>query len=175
MAIKKYRRLPQMTRKQLAAFWSKIDRRASNECWPWIAGKEKSGYGKFSMWPYGIFIATRVMYKLSKRRDPFPLNVLHRCDNPPCMNPAHLFRGTDQDNADDRTRKDRAYKVKVHEHARGERCRHAKLTATIVRKARRLRKKGFTYDQLVKHLRLDVSSHAIRDAVIGFTWKHVTG
>lgn len=81
-------------------FWAKVER--GPECWLWRGFLDKNGYGKFNKeW------AHRVAYKLGNGPITDGLLVLHRCDNPPCVNPAHLFLGTYLDNSLDIKRKGR--------------------------------------------------------------------
>lgn len=87
-----------------ARFWTKVE--TTDYCWPWKANKNKSGYGMFKHHGYDEN-AQRVAYKITKGYIPEGLHVLHKCDNPICVNPDHLFTGTHQDNMDDRTRKGR--------------------------------------------------------------------
>src|SRR5690606_32428514 len=70
-------------------FWGKVDVRGPSECWPWKASTWPSGYGQFRMdgRPTG---AHRVAYAVTRGDIPAGLHVLHRCDNPPCVNPNHL-------------------------------------------------------------------------------------
>lgn len=83
-------------------FWAKVDRREPDECWPWL-GAAFNGYGRF--WVDGhIEQAHRYALALNLGRSvDADKYVCHRCDNPPCVNPAHLYEGTDQDNVDDMT------------------------------------------------------------------------
>lgn len=81
-------------------------------CWEWIGAKSKRGYGTVGgKSPDGVrkvFIAPRYFYRHFVGPIPDGLLVLHRCDNPPCVNPGHLFLGTHSDNMQDMIRKGRA-------------------------------------------------------------------
>ena len=81
-------------------FWSKVQRGGPDECWPWIAGTSHRGYGAFYL-DHGMHQSHRVSWELTHGPITDGLHVLHTCDNPPCVNPAHLFLGTDRDNARD--------------------------------------------------------------------------
>lgn len=90
-----------------ARFWSKVDRRGPDECWPWRGRVNPDGYGLFDLGKTAT-TAHRVAWELSNG-EPIPKDLLgcHTCDNPPCVNPAHLFIGTIADNNRDRTTKGR--------------------------------------------------------------------
>jgi hypothetical protein len=98
--------LPPLTDKDISRWWSHVDKRGPNECWPWLAGKDKDGYGKFSIRDdQGKCLhlrAIRVGFFIQKEVDPYPDLVLHTCNNPPCCNGSHWKTGTPRDNADDR-------------------------------------------------------------------------
>jgi hypothetical protein len=85
-------------------FWEKVDR--SGECWVWIGGRRPNGYGAFYVGRRKVG-AHRVSYQLAFGVDPGDLDVLHRCDNPPCVRPDHLWLGTPVDNALDARAKGR--------------------------------------------------------------------
>lgn len=87
-------------------FWSKVKRGDPADCWMWT-GARAHGYGRIRTIGKRFCRAHRLAYALA-HGDPGPLLVCHRCDNPLCVNPAHLFLGTVQDNNLDRDTKHRA-------------------------------------------------------------------
>lgn len=81
-------------------------------CWEWQLGKDRVGYGRLkvqlgSRSEFRYTSAHRYAWELFRGPIPAGLNVLHRCDNRPCCNPAHLFLGTQKENIDDMHRKGR--------------------------------------------------------------------
>jgi len=111
-------------------FWSKVNKLGPDDCWEWIGGKYTStGYGKFSLikdsGKNSDMGAHRYSYILMHGKIPSDMMVCHMCDNPPCVNPNHLFLGTAKDNAWDSIRKGR--------NAFGERGGTSKLKEEQVR------------------------------------------
>lgn len=103
------KRWPERTLEQ--RFWEKVDKRGPDECWLWTASVTKcGGYGQFAISTGKPKRATRVVWELVHGAPPGPhMFVCHRCDTPRCVNPAHLFLGTQQDNNRDMFTKGRQY------------------------------------------------------------------
>jgi|ERR1035438_1633851 hypothetical protein len=84
------------------SFWKKVNIRGSDECWEWLAGTNKAGYGTFEGKRDGkTRKAHRIAYEFLIGPIPKGLHLLHSCDNPPCVNPAHLRPGSPKDNGRD--------------------------------------------------------------------------
>jgi hypothetical protein len=90
-------------------FWEKVDRRADDECWPWIAGTTVDGYGALAIGTPSRRYVRAHRFSLMLHLGMFDrrLLVLHDCDNPSCVNPAHLRLGTQFDNMRDMSAKGR--------------------------------------------------------------------
>ena len=85
-------------------FWERTDKRKENECWPWTGSRTPQGYGHWR-----DMGAHRLSFTLFLGQIPPGLLVCHRCNNPICVNPKHLYLGTHEDNASD-------LKIKREEH-----------------------------------------------------------
>ena len=113
-------------------FWMKVDKSPSNNCWEWTACKD-FGYGVFMV--YGKkWRAHRYSWFIHNGEIPEGMLVCHHCDNPGCVNPKHLFVGTQSDNIRDAFSKGR----KILPDNRGENSGAAKLTWEQVREMRSL-------------------------------------
>lgn len=146
-------------------FWSKVTRGKDDECWIFGATRQKLGYGIF--WLGGKNIpAHRYAWYSKFGAIPEGLFVCHRCDNPPCCNPAHLFLGTHEDNVADRTAKDRNARQ------RGETNGLAKLDADAVRAIRSARASGQSQKSIAKTVGVDQSNVSL--ILSGKTWGHVS-
>ena len=90
-------------------FWNKVDR--SGECWEWIAATAGGGYGVFRLDGRNV-PAHRLSYAMANNTPipPRDMDVCHTCDNRSCVNPAHLFLGSRQDNVDDMVAKRRHFR-----------------------------------------------------------------
>jgi hypothetical protein len=90
-------------------FWPKVNKTAPNGCWEWTACTNELGYGWIAAGTrQGRHLkAHRVSYALAFGEVPEGMSVLHRCDNPLCVKPSHLFLGTQADNMADMIRKGR--------------------------------------------------------------------
>lgn len=133
-------------------------RAGADECWEWQGFKHK-GYGRIRIGANAVG-AHRVRYQLENGPIPDGLTVLHRCDNPGCNNPAHLFLGTNLDNNRDRDAKQRQ--------ARGDRAPTAKLTEDAVR---RLRSGALNPSEAAAYY--GVTDRTITAAKAGITWRHL--
>src|SRR5258707_5224000 len=89
-------------------FWSKADQRGPDDCWEWMASFYKDGYGQFKYNGHAILAHRRAHELCVGPIMPDKPCVLHRCDNPPRVNPSHLWVGTQKDNMEDKVRKGRS-------------------------------------------------------------------
>lgn len=150
-----------------AEFWAKVDK--SGDCWIWTGHKNK-GYGmvrrrEFSKWQVQ---AHRYSWFLTHAEWPDKF-VCHKCDNPPCVNPDHLFLGTYQDNFDDMRKKGR----ERHRAVSGELQGSSKLTEHQVRLIRGLCDLdiGITHQTIADMFSIDRSN--VGKIAQRIAWKHV--
>ena len=95
--------------KRHASFFELFERRIqqdTNGCWLWTGYRNRGGYGELKHRGKRV-LAHRLSWRLAHGNLPASLHVLHRCDNPACVRPEHLFLGTNQDNVADRIAKGR--------------------------------------------------------------------
>jgi len=94
----------------LNLFWEKVEK--TDACWNWKAFIDYKGYGQFGF-KNKVVRSHRVAWELTFGPIPSGLHVLHRCDNRKCVNPAHLFLGTNKDNVNDRELKGRHHSKRI--------------------------------------------------------------
>lgn len=118
-----------LTDSDFKRYWSKIEVRRLDECWPWLGGVSRKGYGVFSVSHCAVnktHNAHRVGLALRLGNLPDDIHALHSCDNRLCQNPHHVFPGTNDENIADKMAKNR------HRGPRGEAAAAHKLTASDV-------------------------------------------
>ncbi len=104
----------EFTEEQSKRFWVKVNKKADDECWEWLAGKNSRGYGAFKLNKKTV-TASRISWSLLNGEISSDIFVCHSCDNPSCVNPNHLFTSDNQGNVDDMIRKKRHQnQVKTH-------------------------------------------------------------
>lgn len=148
-----------------SVFWEKVGVAGEDECWLWLASVFKDdGYGQFQLGarPHG---AHRVAWFLMNGEIPDGMQVLHKCDNPPCCNPNHLFLGTPLANMQDKNAKGRGVYLK------GGDTYNARLRADDVRDMRERRKQGEQLKSIAE--RHGVSFQHVSDIVHRRRWAHV--
>lgn len=89
-------------------FWEKVDK--TGDCWLWTACRTSKGYGQFGI-GRRVYPAHRIAFALAFEKPPDSLVVCHRCDNPPCVRPDHLFLGSQSDNLLDAFAKGRGFRL----------------------------------------------------------------
>ena len=158
---------PKPKKKRIIEMFYDFATKQPNGCWEWTRGKRGSGYGAVEVVPgRGSIAANRASWILTHGSIPDGMQVLHTCDNRPCVNPDHLFLGTNYDNVQDKVSKGRQWKPI------GRKNHAAKLTEADVREIRRLYKTGkYGSDDLAKMF--GVSKSSANKAATGFTWGHV--
>jgi hypothetical protein len=115
-------------------FWSRIEKSKNHDaCWIWIGSCTSRGYGQICI-NGKMFSAHRVSWMVHFGKIPDGLHVLHHCDNKKCVNPDHLFLGTNDDNIRDKINKGRQ--------SRGTKVGNSKLNDKQVKEIRNLIKEG---------------------------------
>ncbi len=187
-----------MNQKQIETFWSKVNKSGpilpnmTTNCWVWTASKLPAGYGVAHFRQEKTRLAHRLSWEMAHGPIPDGMCVCHKCDNPPCVRPDHLFLGTTLDNTYDKVLKRRHphgdssfarlhpdklprgtnHYSKVHPEkvARGEAKSQAKLTLQKVNEIRtRYAAGGVTQQKLATEF--GVSFQNIQKVVSGKSWQ----
>lgn len=153
---------------------NRVDRSGGPEsCWPFTgctSGGRCGGYGQLTVARKRI-LAHRLAWEIAFG-DPGDQHVLHRCDNPPCCNPAHLFLGTHADNLRDCVSKGRNFAaVYPHLIARGEAHQNSKLTDNDVRRIRMLANAGELHRVIAKQF--GVNRSTVTQIAARKGWTHI--
>lgn len=141
-------------------FWEKVDKKGIDDCWEWMGGKNKAGYGRFKVRKQDHIRAHRISWILVNGPIPEGLSVLHKCDNRSCVNPNHLFLGTQADNMLDMKTKGR--------NIFGDKHKNAKLKPEDVYKIRELLNLG-TKPKLISKL-FNISRRNVAKIKLGKAW-----
>lgn len=148
--------------KSIDKFWLKTNKRSDDECWIYVGGKDKDGYAQF--WDGDNQVHTRAHIYSAKihlgKKMP-NMCVCHKCDNPSCVNPNHLFYGTALDNQQDKMAKNRQ--------AKGESQGHSKLTNEQIEQIRA--RANESYKVLCKEFNLVPST--VYRIWHNQSWKHI--
>lgn len=148
----------------LARFLQHVDVRGKGECWTWTGNKPDGRYGHFSIGG-NIKKAHRWIYELCCGEISEGLVIRHKCDNPQCVNPAHLTIGTTKDNVADREARGRGAD------RRGEKHPLARLTSDDVLAIRKKYSLGITQEALSKEY--DVKRQQIGKIIRRQNWRHI--
>jgi hypothetical protein len=149
----------------LHRFWDKVQRAGPDDCWPWQANTNRTGYGRFKIASRLSVTAHRVAWTAVNLRDPGELIVRHRCDNPPCCNPKHLEIGTPLDNARDKVERGRCRSG----NQGGEKNGHATLTTEQVGQIVEAFRKGLNNQQIAD--RMPVGHSLVSRIRTGRSWR----
>lgn len=192
-----------LTERQIKNFWAKVDKAGPiplqrpelGACWLWTGGMIKGGYGRVRIGER-LYLAHRVSHGISKFKIPDDKLGCHECDNPRCVNDAHIFVGTHADNAMDKSIKGRCtpcpgdkngarihidrmprgdrngMRTKPESVLRGERCVTSKLkTSDILSIRARYAAGGITQAQLASDY--GIAQAHVSTIVLGKAWRHL--
>lgn len=135
-------------------FWSHVKKQADEKCWLWTGYRNVQGYGSLFL-NHRTVRSHRYSYELTFGKIPEGMDVLHRCDNTSCVNPHHLYVGTDAENALDCVNRNRL---------------PTKLARIQIDEIRRLAKHGLTCREIAS--RFHVSNSLISMILNHRRWKH---
>jgi hypothetical protein len=149
----------------LKRFWIKVEIKGPDDCWEWTqSSRNYSGYGMFQKGSRSLR-AHRVSFLFKNGSINCKMDVIHSCDNPPCVNPAHLSQATHQINMEDRDRKMR-YHI-----SRGEENSSTRLCKNDILEIRRLSEAGlFQYEIAAK---FSISQSSVWRIIHREAWGHI--
>lgn len=155
----------ELSEKDIERFWKHVDKKSKDECWEWNASVSNDGYGNIRI-NNKLYLPHRISWVIHNNVIPDGLLVCHTCDNRSCVNPSHLFLGTQKENMQDRDKKCRRIALV------GEKNGKHRLTEkeVIEIRAKYIPYKYSTY-KLAKEY--GVSTTAVQCIITYKTWKHV--
>lgn len=148
-------------------FWRFVEKKSESECWEWRGQRLSNGYGRISLGAksLGSDGAHRVSWKLFNKTDiPDGMFVMHKCDNPSCVNPHHLSIGTPKENTQDMIAKGRKRVVSPKGEGNGKSLLNEE-------KVRLIRSSALSHAAIAREL--GVSPNCVRGVRIGRTWTHI--
>ena len=157
--------IPKLLISDLMRFWSKVDCKGEDECWLWIGCKNENSdgdYGRFSI-NYKMYLSHRISYFIHYNKDPGSLLICHKCNNPPCINPKHLFLGNNSKNKKQSFSEGRSsHKGILHP--------RAKLQESDIKEIRNMKGK-LNYRDVAKIF--NISPKSIHNIWSGHSWSHL--
>ncbi len=158
----------------MSAFFNRVERKDSC-CWEWMGGVVKSNHPYGQIKYHSVQMLThRFLWQMVFGVIPGKLKVLHKCDNPRCVSPFHLFLGTQKDNMEDCVKKGRYVGGLGMRHSSGygENHKSHKLTdGKVIAIREKHRDGGVTMVDLAKMY--GVANRTIQKIILGITWKHL--
>lgn len=156
----------ELTPEIMKRFWLKVHiPNDITQCWEWLAYKNKKGYGKFSLYHGCMIYATRISYIYYYGDIDSQLNLCHHCDNPGCVNPNHLFLGTQYDNLQDMVNKNRSCK--------GSKNNTNLTESDIIQMLMDIFNNKY-HNRSEILLKYNISRTALYNILNGRTWTHIT-
>lgn len=155
--------IEQLTEKRLTKFWGRVDKTPT--CWNWVGACLPKGYGMVGMGKR-VYRVHRIAYYYFHKVDPLDNDVLHTCDNPKCVNPSHLFLGTNLDNIKDKMNKGR------YNHIKGSQMGNATLSEDLVKLIKQYLAQGYTQTSIAKAFL--VTKQTIWKIAHNEAWTHVS-
>lgn len=149
-----------------ASFEASVTRGPDDACWEWTGAHKSEGYGLIASGGRQVR-AHRVSWEIHFGPIPAGMFVCHRCDNPPCVNPAHLFLGSPRDNVLDMHAKGRARPAPPF----GEAASNVRATEASVLRMRALRAGGMTYPAIAAEVGYSVA--LVSQVCKRRTWRHL--
>lgn len=155
-------------------FWQYVDKSGGDDaCWPWIGAADPNGYGRFYVGESNGGSRSKLTHRIAfwLESGASPVAVCHRCDNPPCCNPRHLFGGTRGDNNRDMAAKGRHWsRTRPECILRGEKHPQAKLTPAIAQEIKAIYAGG-GITQRALGASFGVSQRTVAKVILGLAWQ----